>query len=156
MLSCVQVLDAREKAALEERFQATMARHRERIYMLEKHKRLVQAQPAQDIDIWHNKVGASGTEHAASPLPARSAVVLAMQYMRCMLAVMQRTKAAARIQAAWRGYVQRKIFARMDPERAKREAVSGETHANTRMCSYRHLTQPEQRQRPCTPSPSCS
>ncbi len=41
---------------LDQRFQALMSRHRERIYVWEKQKRLVQDVPARDIELWLSKV----------------------------------------------------------------------------------------------------
>jgi hypothetical protein len=39
--------------------QAAMARHRERLYVLEKEKRTVQAQPAKDFEVGQMQRGAS-------------------------------------------------------------------------------------------------
>lgn len=85
-----QVGEERDRQAMAERFQTTMARHRERIYVLEKQKREVLNVPSQDIEQWDS------ARHAA----------------------------ARRVQAAWRGYMQRKKWAAMDPERMKRQAAA--------------------------------
>ncbi len=68
-----------------------------------------------------------GRTNQRSGCGGQGAAALTVRRLRLAPAMMstplQRTKAACRIQAAWRGYLQRKKFARMDPERAKREAV---------------------------------
>lgn len=83
-----QVGEERGRRAAEARFQSVMARHRERIYILEKEKRLIEATPAADIEEWEAK----------------------------------RHKAAAMVQAWWRGHQQRKAWAAQGPARLKKQA----------------------------------
>jgi hypothetical protein len=52
----IQVTQAKERIALDAKFQTTMARHKDRIYVLEKHKRDIHEQPSANIEIWQSKV----------------------------------------------------------------------------------------------------
>lgn len=106
MLFFAQVKKLRDRQDEDERFTALMDRHRQRMLMLEKEKRVILAMPAGDLDDWELK----------------------------------RIRAAAKVQAHWRGYKARQQYAQL-PDRVQREQVSMTTHCFVpmpRLCADLH------------------